>query len=315
MDRRLATRVEPGGRGSAAPPDEELVAHWDDLSAEDVEVVEPRLNAPRLVRDTVALARERVDRDGADPRLPELVKQYWRLVPDEELVDRTPAEMLDATVDHLDLAGQRMPGELKLRMSDTPDGDHTVVDIIIDDMPFLVDSVTAALTGRRLDIHLVVHPQVVVRREVFGKLVEVEPGVEPEDAEPGDLVESWMRLEIDHVIDEDQRVDLRHALTQVLTDVRDAVEDWPKMRTRALSLADDLGDAQLPVPDKDISDSVQLLRWLADDHFTFLGYREYRLADSDGQRVLKAVLGTGLGILRTDQTAPRVLSTMTPEAY
>ena len=69
------------------------------------------------------------------------------------------------------------------------------------------------------------------------------------------------------------------------------------------------------MPDKDITDSIELLRWLVDDHFTFLGYREYRLTSDGDEKVLEAELGTGLGILRADQTAPRVLSTMTPEAY
>ena len=88
------------------------------------------------------------------------------------------------------------------------------------------------------------------------------------------------------------------------------------MRQQALALADELAGAQLPVPDKDITDSVELLRWLVDDHFTFLGYREYRLVESERtEKLLEAVLGTGLGILRADPAAPRVLSTMTPEAF
>ena len=93
----------------------------------------------------------------------------------------------------------------------------------------------------------------------------------------------------------------------MLTDVRDAVEDWPRMRQRALVIADELAaargsDTKLPVPDKDVTDSIELLKWLAHDHFTFLGYREYQL---DGD-VLTAVPGTGLGILRGDST-PRKL--------
>ena len=74
---------------------------------------------------------------------------------------------------------------------------------------------------------------------------------------------------------------LRNELQRVLTDVREAVEDWPRMRTQALDPGRRAGRrAALPVPDKDITDSVALLRWLADDHFTFLGYREYRLVDA-----------------------------------
>ena len=58
------------------------------------------------------------------------------------------------------------------------------------------------------------------------------------------------------------------------------------------------------MPDKDITDSVELLRWLVDDHFTFLGYREYRLtATTAASTSSTAKLGTGLGILRGDQPA------------
>ena len=61
------------------------------------------------------------------------------------------------------------------------------------------------------------------------------------------------------------------------------------------------------MPDKDITDSVELLRWLAHDHFTFLGYREYQLdaRATDGEQLLEAVLGTGLGILRAGPDARR----------
>src|SRR5690606_25402085 len=123
------------------------------------------------------------------------------------------------------------------------------------------------------------------------------------------------------VRDPEARNRLRTDLQQVLTDVREAVEDWPKMRAAALAIADELATAQLggprpPVPEKDITDSVALLRWLADDHFTFLGYREYELVEEPGQvMLLKAKPGTGLGILRNDQPTPRVLSTMSPEAF
>ncbi len=88
------------------------------------------------------------------------------------------------------------------------------------------------------------------------------------------------------------------------------------MRTAALAIADELASAQLPVPDRDITDSVELLRWLVDEHFTFLGYREYRLVDgaAPGEKQLRAVLGTGLGILRQDQPLPRTLTSMAPEA-
>jgi glutamate dehydrogenase len=302
--------VEPGASVDTLL-DETSSATFDD--AEDSDLDEAVPNAERLIAEAVQLAAQK---DGGDPQLPDLVGHYWRLAPDEELVGSAPEDLVAATVAHRALAEQRLPGELKLRITTPPEGTHTALEIVTDDMPFLVDSVTGALNARGIDIQQLVHPQVVVRREVLGRLVELRPGVEPEDARPGDLVESWMRLKIDRVHGEAEVEELRRDLQRVLTDVREAVEDWSRMRTRALALADELASADLPVPDKDITDSVELLRWLADDHFTFLGYREYDLVTGDdGQLMLRAKLGTGLGILRQDRTTPRMLSTLPPEAY
>ncbi|MFE0589234.1 NAD-glutamate dehydrogenase [Micromonospora echinospora] len=289
---------------------------------EDAELDEPVPNAERLVAQAVALA-------GDDHGAATLVDRFWRFAPDEELIGFTAEEMLDAARAHRELAEQRVPGELKLRIHE-PDAEqhHTVVEIVTDDMPFLVDSVTSLLNSHHLDVHLLVHPLVVVRREPLGRLAEVAADVEPDDAIDGDIVESWMHIEIDPIRDATQRDRLRTELQRVLTDVREAVEDWPKMRQQALDLAEELSAARTsehrpPVPEKDITDSVELLRWLAHDHFTFLGYREYRLVEVDeggagdpsGGQALEAVLGTGLGILRSDRTEPRTLSSMTPEAH
>ncbi|MEO3776956.1 NAD-glutamate dehydrogenase [Micromonospora sp. B11E3] len=282
-------------------------------AVEDAELDEPVPNAERLIAQAVSLA-------GDDHDVATLVSRFWRFAPDEELIGFTAEEMLEATRAHQDLAQQRVPGELKLRIHE-PDADqhHTVIEIVTDDMPFLVDSVTALLNSHHLDVHLLVHPLMVVRREPLGRLTEVSADTEPDDAIAGDIVESWMRIEIDPVRDAGERERLRRELQRVLTDVREAVEDWPKMRQRALALADELAaartsDSRPPVPEKDITDSVELLRWLAHDHFTFLGYREYRLVDSDGGPALEAALGTGLGILRSDSPEARSLASMTPEA-
>ncbi|MEV4343386.1 NAD-glutamate dehydrogenase [Actinoplanes sp. NPDC049596] len=278
-------------------------------SAEEGELDEPLPNGERLVAQAVEVA-------GNDHATAQLVGRFWRFAPDEELVGFTPQEMYDAAVAHRELARTRLPGELKLAIT-PPSGSqcHTMVQIVTDDMPFLVDSVIALLSAHQLQVHLLVHPLIVVRREPLGALAELAADVEPDDAIEGDLVESWIRIEIDPIRSEETREQLHNEVRRVLTDVRDAVEDWPRMRQRAIVIADELATARgsegkLPVPDKDVTDSIELLKWLAHDHFTFLGYREYRL---DGD-VLGAVPGSGLGILRGD-SKPRKLSTMTPEAY
>jgi glutamate dehydrogenase len=298
LDTPFGGGLEPVESGTSGP-----VGHVDDSGADDVEEDLP--NAERLVGSAVALAGENLE-DAA------LVGRYWRFAPDEELIGQTPSGMLAAARAHRELAAQRVAGELKLRITPTPDKHHTAIEIVIDDMPFLVDSITAALSARDLDVQLLVHPILVVRREPLGKLAEVCADFEPDDAIAGDQIESWIRIETDPIRDSAEIDQLSDELRRVLTDVREAVEDWPKMRAKALALADTLVTAELPVPDKDITDSVDLLRWLADNHFTFLGYREYKLLD---EHLLTAVHGTGLGILRGDQIGPRELASMTPEAY
>ncbi|WP_221324100.1 NAD-glutamate dehydrogenase [Actinoplanes sp. L3-i22] len=279
-------------------------------STDDGDLDEPVPNAERLVAQAV-------ERAGEDHATASLVDRFWRFAPDEELVGYTPEEMFSAAIEHRELARNRLPGELKLDLTE-PRGSqaHTVLQIVTDDMPFLVDSVIALLTAHNLQVYLMVHPLIVVRREPLGALSELEADVEPDDAIEGDLVESWIRIEIDPVRRADAREQLLNEVRRVLTDVREAVEDWPRMRQRALVISDELAAARgsegkLPVPEKDVTDSIDLLKWLANDHFTFLGYREYRL-DDDG--VLHTVHGTGLGILRGDGK-PRRLDSMAPEAH
>ncbi len=332
MTRRRATKSADGTRARAVPespdgaPDGVVAAspaRQDGAGPTSVAAELAAAEADESLLEEVpsreGLVAEAQQLAADNPEIAELLDRYWRLVPDEELFGRTGRDLYEATVAHRALAEQRLAGEAKVSIT-TPDerpgiAPHTMLQIVTDDMPFLVDSVTAALTAHGLEVHLVVHPQVVVRREFLGKLLEVCPELELDDAGPDEMVESWMHLEVDRQRDPAKLEELQRDVTSVLTDVREVVEDWQKMRHKALELADELAApeaSQLPVPAKDITDTVDLLRWLAADNFTFLGYREYKLVDEE---VLEAQLGTGLGVLRTDQQRPRVLSSMAPEAY
>ncbi|NUR08989.1 MAG: NAD-glutamate dehydrogenase [Nocardioidaceae bacterium] len=193
-------------------------------------------------------------------------------------------------------------------------GGHTVVEVVTDDMPFLVDSVTMELNEQNREVLVVVHPQVLVRRDITGQLHEVYAEDDPEvgRADNGELGhdvfrESWMHIEIGRESSAASREDIERSLTKVLLDVREAVEDWPKMHARALEIIDELDDNPPPLPAEEIEEGKALLRWLSDEHFTFLGYREYHLEqagddpDDPNDVALRAVPGTGFGILRSDQ--------------
>jgi glutamate dehydrogenase len=237
------------------------------------------------------------------------LRRYYRHVAPEDLVDRDPVDVYGAAASHRATAGERPQGTAVVHVY-TPAVEehgwstgHTVVEVVTDDMPFLVDSVTMALAHQGRSLHLVVHPQMVVERDVTGRLVAVHGAVDSERDVPLDdaVVESWMHVEVDRVTDAEDIAAIEAQLQNVLRDVREAVEDWQKLTRRAVDIADELARADLPVSDEEVSEAEELLRWLADDHFTFLGYREYMLDTVDGEDVLRAVTGTGLGILRSDQ--------------
>ncbi|MEU5402060.1 NAD-glutamate dehydrogenase [Streptomyces sp. NPDC005963] len=243
-----------------------------------------------------------------DTLLSYLQRYYLHTAP-EDLADRDPVDVYGAALSHYRLAEDRPQGTANVRVH-TPTVEengwtcsHSVVEVVTDDMPFLVDSVTNELSRQSRGIHVVIHPQVTVRRDITGKLIEVLPTAkrprDPKDLPHDALIESWIHVEIDRETDRADLKEITNDLLRVLSDVREAVEDWEKMREAALRIADELPTEPTAddLADQEVEEARELLRWLAADHFTFLGFREYTLTESDA---LAAVPGTGLGILRSD---------------
>ncbi|AYY15247.1 NAD-glutamate dehydrogenase [Actinobacteria bacterium YIM 96077] len=289
------------------------------------------INKAAAVAERGAASRGREDSGGAAARAGDdhqaraaLLRRYYRHVAPEDLVDRNPVDVYGAAASHWRTAEYRPQGVAVVNVFTPTVDEHgwscgrTVVEIVTDDMPFLVDSVTMALNHNDNIIHVVMHPQIVVRRDVAGTLLEVCDYDEndPRVAEtPDAIVESWMHVEIDRHDDPEEQHQIEQLLLAALRDVRDAVEDWQRMRQRCEEIADSLDAERLPIDAEDVEEARQLLRWLADDHFTFLGYREYVLDDSGspGDDVLRPVTGTGLGILRADQELSGSFAKLPPE--
>ena len=238
-----------------------------------------------------------------------LLAAYYRHVAPEDVSGRADVDVYGALASHYRLAAERPQGTARVRVL-TPTlaedgwsaGGHSVVEVVTDDMPFLVDSLTMELSRELRDVHVVVHPHFDVRRDITGALLHVAP-VDDGALEPDDdsVRESWMHVEIDRIADGDAAA-IVDDVQRVLRDVREAVEDWPRTRQRMLDVVGELR-AQVPsgLDPEEVRQGAELLEWLTDDHFTFLGFREYALEQHDGEDVLRAVPGTGLGILRADQ--------------
>ena len=101
----------------------------------------------------------------------------------------------------------------------------------------------------------------------------------------------------------------------MLGDAAAAVEDWQAMRAEVHEAIAELEQSPPPIPEEELDEARALLQWMHDDHFTFLGYREYEIRTEAGEDVLASVDGTGLGILRVTGEQPHSLSfsKLTPE--
>ncbi|NUQ89077.1 MAG: NAD-glutamate dehydrogenase, partial [Glycomyces artemisiae] len=257
---------------------------------------------------------------GSDESLARLVELYWSLVSDDDLVGRSAQQLLETTAHHRRMAEVRAPGQVCLEI-DCPDdaegpdaASSTRVDLVCDDSPFLVDSLTGLFNRHGIDIAVFVHPIVPVRRDADGNLQEAPAA--------GGHAESWMHIEVQRLSDAEDIERLEAEIEVVLSDVAACVADWQAMRAKALDIAADLegaasgaaGSNSLPVPPKDIDDTVELLRWLADDKFTFLGFRQYKLAGEGDDQALAPLAETGLGLLRKAPASPRPLSSFNADA-
>lgn len=264
-------------------------------------------------------AAERADHAGSEA-VEHFLRTYYRHVATEDLLARAPEDLLGAAMAHRELAKDRPVGTAKVVVFNPEVEEqgwasgHTVVQIVTDDMPFLVDSVSAELQRMQRAVHLVVHPTMRVRRNAAGELEELvldatdgTDGTESGAGGFGLVRESWMHLEIDRDSNAASRTEIAEGLRRVLGNVREAVEDWPKMKATCSQVARDLADAPPPgIPAQEVEQARGLLEWLADNHFTFLGYREYALHRGTDTDRLEAVQGTGLGLLRYDRTGDGV---------
>lgn len=280
-----------------------------------------------LLAGAIALARTSDD-PGGPPRetVADLIRTYYRHVAAEDVGDRSDADLYGAFASHYRLAGERPQGTARVRVFTPAPGEHgwsasrrSVVEVVVDDMPFLVDSLTMELSRQRRDVHVVVHPLFDVVRDITGALREVRP-VDDEAEEVGwsgreFARESWMHVEIDRIAEGEDVGEIEDAIQRVLRDVRESVEDWSKMHAQVADIVHELTvDPPASVDPEEAREARDLLQWLAEDHFTFLGYREYQLEQQDDGEHLRGVPGTGLGILRPDQDMSTSSGKLPPQA-
>ncbi|WP_370183330.1 NAD-glutamate dehydrogenase [Rhodococcus wratislaviensis] len=252
--------------------------------------------------------------EGLRSQVPTLAAVYFRHVDrgdSESAVNGASDAVLGA---HLTLALHRPPERAVTRVYRPGDGRElgAALQIVTDDMPLLVESITALLNRLGIGISEFVHPIVSVRRDPIGALCGILMGDKAEDADADGVPESWIHVQLDPRADSAVLDTLEKEVGTVLADVRQVVRDTDIMRKLERSLADEL-ETSRPCPGvskDDLEDCADLLRWMSQGNYAALGYRRFELGEPDGSgaRSLQVVPGSGLGLLRSDTVTEGPLS-------
>jgi glutamate dehydrogenase len=261
------------------PPVPPAIPTTDPVTAEVLEMVEA--TAPPERHDAMSA----------------FAKAFMRRLTEEELEAAGAAHWFGATSSAFAFVDERGLHASSVRVFTPTIEEHgyetagSVVETATDDSPFLVDSVSEALTARDLHFVRLLHPVVGTARSEEGSLERVMSGRDASHRE------SFMHFELDHVVAPAEAEELRDTITQILRDVRLVVRDFEPMQDRVRHMIELARQAAVRYPPQEVGEAIDFLEWLLQLNFVLLGYREYELLDGDGGRAIRAVPGSGLGIL------------------
>lgn len=228
-------------------------------------------------------------------------KAFYANVSLDDLTENSLESLVSSVFTMWEFCFNRMLGQTKTRVySETMEGkDHPVsmmiVKVATDDMPFIVDSITGVINTLGYATHLVIHPVIKIERDKAGNLKEIFP---PSYTGSNGQYESLVHCEIIGSFSLEKSIALETEVNRALQDTRAAVEDWEEMRRSLSAAIENLKTNPPLIPKNELEETLAFLKWVEDNHFTFLGCCEYSLVP--GQKTIKQALlsQNGLGILR-----------------
>ena len=253
-----------------------------------------------IVRAIVAEALRRAGKR-RKKLLEPFVRTFYAHVAAQELSERPAAQLAAIAISNYDTAAKRRPGQTNIRVYNPDlkrDGwahPNTIVEVCTDDMPFLIDSASAALARLGANLILLIHPVMRVDRDRNGHLTAI---VEAGSTGDSTRAESIVTFEIVHQDGALRLKEIADTLAGVYADVRASVEDWTAMRGKVQGIINDLKLRFAEGTTGEVAEAQDFLQWAHDNHFTFLGYREYDFAPAGKTALARVNAQKGLGLLR-----------------
>ena len=234
------------------------------------------------------------------------LKTFYENVPDEDYAMMAPENIAYTAQKHLELAYSRKRGAIPAidiytppSNTDNSDGLRTMIDIVNDDMAFLVDSVVAEIIRHGFQIAVFIHPILHVTSDKKGK-VDTIANSPTEGTTQG---QSHIHVELNRVISNEQAKKLTKDIQRVLRDTKFANQDWKPIKNKLKEAQEALETAPSKYSKKAITEYQEFLEYLHDDNFTLLGFREYALSKTKNGYKNTTVKGESLGLL-SDEIEP-----------
>jgi glutamate dehydrogenase len=203
--------------------------------------------------------------------------------PISNLKEIGPANILKTLTSCFNLLQERKAGEFKLNINHLEGHDeYNIIEVVADNIPFLVESISNELRRQNYNIHYVVHDTVSVKRDSNGKLIGFAEGKN----------ETIMQFVVSYYAENQEYSNLAQRLLEVLNCVAYAVADWQPMRKKMQQAIDNLAKLD-SITNK--SEVMEFLSWLVNNNFIFLGFAQVSLLKGG-----KQLQNDMLGILKSE---------------
>ena len=263
---------------------------------EGVMVYQDKQNQPSVVDKVVELLYEKQPKEEAT-LIENFIRQYFGSTSPQDLEKIGVIDLYGAMICHWRFLNHRAVGETKVHVYNPQfeqygwQSTHTVIEIIQDDMPFLLDSVRMELNRRGLTAHMILHlGNLHIERNSSGEITQI---FDKNKESSQSTAEAPLFFEIDKQSDANTLIEIKDSIESVLQDVKDSVSDWGNMCDKMNHIIEELpsysnGD--------EIGEQIAFLKWLCENNFTFLGYCQLSLGDLPDVQSWELLQGTTLGL-------------------
>lgn len=259
-------------------------------------------NRKDLIAKLDDLIKERI-KEPESSLIIDFLNQYYLGVSIDDLRKKSLDELYGSLISHWHFIYQRMPGESKVKVYNPQyeqngwQSAHSVIEISHENRPFLLESIRLTLNKLDINVRLLIHSEGIrFERDAHGKIVKVLPINAPPNAAA--IAEAPIFIEMDRQGDPSMLHTVSENIVQVLYDVDLMVKDWRKMLDKLKEVITTLETTSFVKKPDNLEEVIDFLRWISEDHFTFIGFAEYSFTKNAAEScIMEHVPNSGLGVL------------------